>query len=429
MLLFSALLIVFGYIANRGESYELVDIFNRVLALLCNVTWSFFCLNFIRKDSTIAEQENRFESVLEAAPLGTYITKENGRIVYANAEMEKVFGYSKSQLLEMNVDDVIPGSLKIIREKHSDASCTSSKYVVYNSKKRLSGLRRDGSKFPITLALTPITFQGEALAISTVSDITSQVKYEKDLKALNAKFKSRNDELEQFVYIVSHDLRSPLVTISAQAKRLEREPSVTESPTAKIRLEKIEKNVNIMDTLLTDLLDFSRASIKELSLATFCVREAIDKALEINREQVNRLNAEVKKPSRCSSFCIEGQESLYIQVFTNLISNAIKYRHTEKKLELVIAIEETLDTLELKFSDNGRGIPLDQHEKVFRIFERFHPDVKEGSGVGLAIVHKNINRHGGRICFSSTPGEGVSFFLTLPKKVASWKISNRICIK
>ncbi len=288
-------------------------------------------------------------------------------------------------------------------------------------------IRKDGSVQWISWKLIPwYNEPGEVGGmIMYTADITNEVEYREKLENLNELLEQQvekrtqelnrvNKELESFSYSVSHDLRAPLRSINGFAKILEEDHNDSLNEEARRLIRIIRKSALRMGQLIDDILNFSRLGRKALNIGRIetgkLVREVIKETEEIYSDST--LEVEIRDLPD-----IKADLSLMKQVFSNLISNAVKYSSHRDKVLLRLASEIKDDVVILSISDNGVGFDMKYHDKLFGVFQRLHSaDEFEGTGVGLAIVKRIINKHGGDIWAESEPGKGSTFYISLPQK-------------
>jgi len=248
-------------------------------------------------------------------------------------------------------------------------------------------------------------------------NLEKQVKERtKELEDINRKLKLSNEELQQFAYVSSHDLQEPLRTIASFTQLLERRYKGKLDADADEFIEYIVDAAVRMKQQILDLLEYSRVTTNKEEFKLVDTNEIINKVFKNLMASINKSNAEItcdKLPS------VVGNEGQLQKVFQNLISNAIKFRKCEKPLKIHISACRVEDKEEYIFSitDNGIGIEEPYFERIFTIFQRLHTrEEYYGSGIGLAIVKRIIDRHGGRIWVASEFGKGSTFNFTLPIK-------------
>ncbi len=382
----------------------------------------------IRDISEQKRAERKFKLAVEAAPNSMIMTDANGKIVLANLETERIFGYEREELLDQPIEILVPDQF---RETHPSFRRNYLSFPVtrrMGEGRDLFGLAKDGKEIPVEIGLNPISTTDGVIILCSIVDISERKSAEqeiraknrllenqkKDLDHLNIELAKKNSDLEQFVYTVSHDLKSPLVNISGFSELLESEEPIRSNARLDDYVKRIIKNSKHMGRLLEDLLNLSRVSYRTIEFDEVGLSLVIERSCAFLQEEIRKSHAQINVKK--STYKIMAQENLLSQVFSNLISNSIKYAKPNVAPEIQISFSEKGNSIEVLVHDNGLGIPRDQHEKVFKIFERFHPTIKEGSGVGLAIVKKIVERHGGSISFESEENQGSTFSIFLPLK-------------
>jgi two-component system, chemotaxis family, sensor kinase Cph1 len=281
------------------------------------------------------------------------------------------------------------------------------------------GRRRDGAKFPIDLAISPFHFQGRKAYTAVVRDITERRKseeqlryYAEELKTRNAELARSNQELDDFAYIASHDLKEPLRGIHNYASFLLEDYQQKLDEEGKAKLETLTRLAQRMESLIDSLLEFSRVGRLELSSQETDFNALIERTLEALQITLKEEKIEIRIPHRLPK--LKCDRVRVGEVFYNLVTNAIKYNDKENKW-VEIGSQQSGDGPVFYVRDNGIGIPEKHKDVIFRIFKRLHGRDKYGggTGAGLTIVKKIIERHGGRIWIESLPGEGTTFFFTL----------------
>jgi light-regulated signal transduction histidine kinase (bacteriophytochrome) len=237
--------------------------------------------------------------------------------------------------------------------------------------------------------------------------------YAQELKAKNAELARSNQELDDFAYIASHDLKEPLRGIHNYSKFLLDDYGTRLDEEAKEKLATLCRLAQRMETLIDSLLQFSRVGRVELASREADLNELVRSALESLQITLREERVDVRVPRPLPAVTCDRVR--VAEVFHNLIANAVKYNDKPQKWVEVGVREAAAGPPVLYVRDNGIGIPPKHHQAVFRIFKRLHGRDKYGggTGAGLTIVKKIVERHGGRIWVESTPGEGTTFFFTL----------------
>jgi PAS domain S-box-containing protein len=364
----------------------------------------------------ITEQKKAEKKITELASIvetsdDAIISKSvDGHILSWNRGAEKQYGYSAEEVLGMNI-----AMLSV--KGHADdfqlvtARAASGEHIEQFETVRS---RKDGRRIHVSLTVSPISDEmGRIISISIISrDISRRKRAEAELKRKSEELTRSNTELEQFAYIASHDLREPLRTITSYVQLLD---SRYRSQLDGEALEFITFAVDgakRMDQLIQDLLTFSRVGNAKLEFARVSVQDTLDIVLVHLQDTIEREKAEITWDVLPE---VKANQTQLVQLFQNLIGNAIKFRGTEKP-RIHIAAKRHKQGWLLSVKDNGIGIDPKYSEKIFIIFQRLHARGQyEGTGIGLAICKKIVERHGGEIWLESEPGQGSVFNFTIGK--------------
>lgn len=276
-------------------------------------------------------------------------------------------------------------------------------------------LRPDGEErvgqFRAEVARDP---RGRPLRVDiTIQDITERKALEHKLDALVLELRRSNEELEQFAYVASHDLRQPLRTVRSYMTLIEEAIDDKLEGDTREFMDFIRDGVRRMDALITDLLAYSRVG-RSSTDAPVDMGRAADLAIMDLQGEIDAASAQVIVPPRMP--VVLGDSGEMARLFQNLIGNAVKYRNQDCPTVVTVSYADRGGQWEFTVTDNGIGIPLEHAERVFGIFQRLHArDEYEGTGIGLAICRKVVERQGGRIWFTPAPDGGTVLRFTLPK--------------
>lgn len=360
-----------------------------------------------------AQSNQTFRDLLEAAPDGILVVGGDGRIILANARCTSLFGYDSKaligELIEILVPEYIRNSHAALRDGYFHSPHTRPMGVGLD----LTAARKDGSSVPVEISLSPFQFEGRPCAIAVVRDVTEIRRMDIELKHFNSELKRSNEELEKFAYVASHDLQEPLRMVSGYAQLLQRRYGDKLDTEAHEYIKFAVDGVKRMQTLINDLLSYSRLSSKGRSFSPVSLTDVLTQALANLQAVITETGATV---TGYDLPVVYGDRSQLCQVFQNLIGNAIKF-HRDATPPVIDVRARTDDTkVHIEVEDNGIGIDKDYADKVFVIFQRLHSRERyPGTGIGLAICKKIVERHGGEIWFESQPGRGSIFQFTLPK--------------
>ena len=277
----------------------------------------------------------------------------------------------------------------------------------------LIGRRKDGSEFPIEIILSPLESAEGILVTAAIRDISVRKKSDEHLVKTVWELKRSNDELQQFAYVSSHDLQEPLRMVSSYTQLLAKRYKGRLDSDADEFIAFAVDGCNRMQGLIQDLLAYSRAGANGKALREISGENALKVALTNLRTTVEQSGAVVTHDALP---VIATDETQLTQVFQNLVGNAIKYRRAESPEVHVAASKNGSNEWVFSVRDNGLGIDPQYFDRIFILFQRLHGrEDFEGTGIGLAICKKIVERLGGRIWVESQPEKGSTFYFALPE--------------
>jgi PAS domain S-box-containing protein len=365
----------------------------------------------------ISEQkfnERKFQLAVEASPGGVLMINESGEIVLANAELERQFGYSRSELMGASVDILLPLGMRGLHATRRASFYAEPAVRRMGVGRELHARRKDGSEFPVEIGLNPIQSGDGLMVLASVIDITERKEAERAIEVQNDRLRRSNADLEQFAYVASHDLQEPLRMVASYTQLLEDRYKDQLDDKARKYIGYAVEGAKRMQALVRDLLSFSRVSSKDIASKPVASSIVVAAAIERLAASIQEAGADI----RVGPLPMVMSEEIELgQVFQNLISNAVKFRSARSPL-IEISAERRDDAWEFAVKDNGIGVEEKYGNRIFQMFQRLHERGKyDGSGIGLAIVKKIVERHGGTIRFCSVLGEGTTFYFTAPARV------------
>jgi PAS domain S-box-containing protein len=342
------------------------------------------------------------------------ITDQKGIIKYVNETFCKISQYSTEELIGQDH--------RLINSGYHPKEFIRSLWVTIANgqtwRGEIKNRAKDGSYYWVDTTIIPFLDESKKpyQYVAIRFDITERKKIEEEFRLLNEQLETRvqlrTEELEAFSYSVSHDLRAPLRAVNGYAQILEEDYSDKLDDEGNRLLGVIRDNAKKMGNLIDDLLAFSGLGRKQLMLTRIDMNELVKNLLsETGKIQID--HAEVKYNNLHE---IYADYSLIHQVMMNLISNSIKYSAKVEKpvIEINSAIEKNQYVFSVK--DNGAGFDMRYYDKLFGVFQRLHTGTEfEGTGVGLAIVKRIVDKHGGKVWGNGEVGKGAIFYFSIPK--------------
>jgi PAS domain S-box-containing protein len=355
----------------------------------------------------LAQMEGRYRGLLEAAPDAMVVVNQAGEITLLNVQAEQWFGYRRDELLGQPVKNIIPEGFaeRLIADGMRSAADALAQQI--GTGIELTGRRRDGSEFPIEIMLSPLESAEGILVTAAVRDITTRKAAEAQLLEKMADLDRSNQELEQFAYLASHDLQEPLRMVASYTQLLARRYKGKLDSDADEFIAFAVDGANRMQRLIQDLLAYSRVGTKGREFIETSSEEALRQALSNLRGATEQSDAEVTHDP-LPIVLADGVQ--LIQLFQNLVGNAIKYHGRGVPRIHISAAMNGGGRWTISVQDNGIGIEPQYFEKIFGMFQRLHRrDEYPGTGIGLAICKKIAERHGGAISVESQLGQGSTF--------------------
>ena len=370
----------------------------------------------------IANQGENLRAILDSVVDPIITIDSEARIQSFNPAAEKIFGYETIEVLGKNVKMLMPSPY---REEHDDYIRhfleTGDKKII-GIGRTVVGLRKDGSTFPLELSV------GRIIPMEVGSDLLesretfpNRFSSREKLELYSKELERSNQDLQDFAVIASHDLQEPLRKIESFGERLSKVCDGKIGEDGQGYLERMLSSTRRMRTLIHDMLTLSRVDSRAQPFLQIDLNEVVQEAIDNLRQGIVETKAEITVEHLPE---IEADRIQMVQLFQNLLGNAIKYRRPEVSPKIEIRartfetsksefLEETV--CEIVVRDNGIGFDSQHSDKIFTIFERLHGNEQyTGTGVGLAVCKKVVQRHGGSIRADGEKGVGSTFIVTLP---------------
>jgi len=362
-------------------------------------------------DKHLAQMEGRYRGLLEAAPDAMVVVNRRGEIVLLNVQAEKQFGYHRDELVGQKMKNIIPEGFaeRLIADGLRSPEDALAQKI--GTGIELSGRRKDGSDFPIELMLSPLESAEGILVTAAIRDITMRKTAENHLLQKVEELNRSNEELGQFAYIASHDLQEPLRMVASYTQLLSRRYAGKLDADADEFIAFAVDGASRMQRLIQDLLAFSRIGTKGADLVDYSSEEAMQQALINLRGVISDSGALVTHDPLP---LVLADEMQLVQLFQNLVGNAIKYQSPGIPHVHVSAAMNSDKKWVFSVRDNGLGIDPQYFDRIFGMFQRLHKREEfAGTGIGLAICKKIVERHKGTISVESQVGQGSTFRFTM----------------
>jgi PAS domain S-box-containing protein len=349
--------------------------------------------------------EEKFRLAVEACPTAMVMTDGDGRIALINAETERLFGFKREELIGQSIEMLVPDRVRDRHRYHRDKYALQPRIRRIGERRELSARRRDGSEFPVEIALNPIRTGDDLLVLSVIFDFSERKRIER-LK-------------DEFVSTVSHELRTPLTSIAGSLGLLSGGAGGA-LPTAAAHLIDIaHNNSQRLVRLINDILDVEKIESGHtvFKFRRLAVRPLLEQMIEGSRGYAESFQVQVLLDRAEVAGEVYVDADRLAQIVTNLLSNAIKF--SPRNGEILVRVEQSDEKVRIAVRDHGPGIP---HEFRPRIFEKFaqadgsDTRQKGGTGLGLSIVKQIVTRLGGTVGYDDAVGGGTIFHLDLPSE-------------
>jgi len=364
----------------------------------------------IRDISADDTSEAYFRNVLESAPDAMVIIDHHGKIAVVNGQAEKMFGYTRKQMLGQEIEMLLPTDVRERHISHRAGYSANPLLRPMGDTLELRGQRQDGSEFPVEISLSPFTSASGAFVSSVIRDVTNRKEMEQELIAARQEAERANNANSAFLAAASHDLRQPVQALALLNGALRRTVS---DPLSLEMVESQQNSLDAMTNLLNSLLDISRldAGKIEPEFEEFRIQRLVDRLFSEFSRQARQKSLSFKADT-CDTV-VRSDPNLLSEIIQNFVSNAIRY--TDKgSVQLSCRLERGEFWIDV--SDTGIGIDPEQFDEIFREFHQIKTpgSNKEGFGLGLAIVKRlaDLLRH--EISVKSDPGNGSTFSIRLP---------------
>lgn len=413
---------VLGFVAS-GEGTALM-LFGGLILLFALIVSASRAIDVQERRAQVArlalhDEELRSRSILETSLDGVLIMNVEGRVLDWNLASEKIFGWSREEMLYQPLaDHIIPERLRSMHNQGLKNYLLTGKGPVLGQRVELTALRRDGTEFPVELSINAVTDVEPPLFVGFIRDITERQRASQALREAKDQAEKASQAKDDFLAALSHELRTPLTPILLTASTLHEDPRLPDD--VRSMLAMIERQVSLEARLIDDLLDLTRIAKGKLHLRPeMCDLAALLRhTVEIVADEAAAKQIVLHQNFEAKAHTLMGDSARLQQVFWNLLKNAVKFTATGGNIILRTRAHGTSGPLQIQVVDDGLGFEPDRAEQLFMPFEQEKPGYQHqfgGLGLGLAIARSIVGLHGGEIRAESPgPGQGACFTVTLP---------------
>ena len=410
---------IFGFFfAPAGFTSNIM--INRPFSILVVWTVAFLGSYQIRSNVRPSDEGNRLRAILDTLPVGVAISDAKGRLDEANGQMDKIWG-GKFTVARHHTEFLTymgywpDTGVRLRLDEWPMARSVQKGEVIAGEVVDIE--RSNGTRGTVLISSAPIKDDAGVItgSVMIAMDISEQKEIEKELADKAEDLVRSNKELQQFAYVASHDLKEPLRMVTTYVQLLDRRYGDKLDDQAKEYIGFAVEGSKRMYALVDDLLMYSRV---ETSVLPFAPVEMDQVMITVLKDLGEAIEASAATVTAGDLPEVHADHQQMVQLLENLVGNAIKFRRDDAP---AVRVSASINGNDWVFSvkDNGIGIDKKYADKVFQMFQRLHArETFPGTGIGLAICKKVVERHGGRIWFESEPGVGTTFFFTLPAKPA-----------
>ncbi len=356
-----------------------------------------------RMEEVLRESEEKYSKLVENSLTGIYIDQDE-KIVFANNRFADIYRYPREELIGIESWRLVHPEDRSLTDK---TRARRLKGEEAPPEYEARGLTKDGETIWIKRRNTSIEYKGRPAILGNAVDITEQKQAEEELRKIN-------EELKNFVHVVSHDLKTPIISIQGFSSRLLKNYQEKLGEKGRVYLEHIKTSGRRMEVLVSDLLALSKIGRVVSNLKDISSHEIVKNLTSDLQDRVKEKGIELVVAHNLPTISCDG-ERIY-QVFQNLLVNAIKFMGDTESPQIEIGYTDMGDFHQFSVRDNGIGIDPKYHRRIFDMFHRLKKiEDEEGTGLGLAIVYRIVTDHDGKVWVESEKGKGATFYFTLPK--------------
>lgn len=359
-----------------------------------------------KREKQLVASESWFRNIFDNTPVGIVMLNDDYKAFKVNKHFQKITGYTEGELMAIGLRSIIHPEDYMCSETFRNFLKTEKAQI----EQRL--FDKSGNILWVRLTTSQMTVNDKLYTISMFNDISVERLTDLQMRESSRQLKAQNESLEEFSYVISHDLQEPLRMITAFSQFIQRRYiNPLENEEAHRDFKFVIDGAKRMSTLIKDMREYTRWSAQSLPVETVNVREVLLETKQNLTVSINLSNAIIRAANLP---VIQANRLMLVQVFQNLISNAIKYRHPMRQPEIEISVIQLEKEWLFSFQDNGIGFDDKHKERIFGIFQRLNNDRVTGNGIGLAICKRIIEKQSGKIWAESVVEEGSTFRFSIP---------------
>jgi PAS domain S-box-containing protein len=423
-------LLMLGFFAvKHDEAAFWQEIANRVITAATLWLIAILVFYFMRNSHHLENERVRFSALVRSTPDAVIVIDERGTITSFNPAAESMFGYIPQETIGHNIKMLMPEPYHSEHDSYLGHYRQTGEERIIGTTRMVSGRRKNGIVFPLDLSVSAVVTGRTKTFVGIVRDISERVRQEERMKstlaqleAYTADLERSNHDLDEFAYIASHDLKEPLRGLHNHSRFLLEDYEDKLDVDGVRRLNRLVRLSQRMEKLVNDLLYFSRLGRQQLAVKRTDIGLIVKDVVATMELLLEERHAKVVIDGRLPEVICDAPR--LTEVFRNLVTNAVKYNDKPAPLVSIgyldrfVGKDGSVARNVFFVKDNGKGIPQEFHEDIFRIFKRLEKsqDSDDGTGAGLTFVRKIIARHNGDIWLESEVGTGTTFYFTLGRK-------------
>ncbi len=365
-------------------------------------------------ESNIRENERRLRSIMNTVIDCIILINARGIIEAVNPACYDLLGFEEAELLGKNVSLLMGDENRDVHDGYIERYLQTGQARIIGIGREVEACRKDGSLVPVDLSISKFEMDGQPHFVGVLHDISERKQAEVEMNHLIDRLSESNEELERYAYVCSHDLQEPLRMIRGFSSKLQQTLCAKGQmdETVEHYLHYLTTNAERAQELVRDILAYARLEKSELPAGPVNMHDVMRDAQEALAGLISYHRAQITVGELP---VLQGNRTQFYQLLLNLLSNALKFQPKDQAAHVHVWTEDTPEGCVICIQDNGIGIRPEHADKIFRIFKRLHHRSEyPGNGIGLAVCKKIMDRHGGKIHFSSQEGKGTTFFLSFP---------------